>query len=89
MRYGVFCIYDSAAGVFTVPTVDVTDSSAIRNFAQALNNSGSVMNFKPSDFALYRIGVFDVESGLIEAVTPPVQLVSGDRCVKVVLEDEV
>lgn len=89
MKYGIFSIYDSAAGVFTAPTIDVTDASAIRNFAQALNNSGSTMNFKPSDFALYRIGTFAVESGLVEADTPPVHLVSGDRCVKVVLADDV
>uniref|UniRef100_A0AAU8BAF2 Nonstructural protein n=1 Tax=Dulem virus 148 TaxID=3145625 RepID=A0AAU8BAF2_9VIRU len=89
MKCGVFSIYDSAAGVFTAPTIDVTDVSAKRSFSQAVNNAGSVMGFKPSDFSLYRVGYFDVENGSIEPCVPPVQIVSADRCMKVVIDDEV
>ncbi len=88
MKYGIFSIFDAAAHVFTAPTIDLTDGSAIRAFSQAINNVGSAMNFCPSDFALYRVGTFDVEAGSIEPANPPVQLVSGDRVVKVVIEDE-
>lgn len=88
MIYGVFAIYDSAAGVYTAPTIDVTDVSASRAFAQAVNNGQSVMNFKPDDFKLYRVGSFDVESGAIAPCVPPEFIVSGDRCMKVVIEDE-
>lgn len=88
MRYGIYSIRDAAAQVFTSPTIDITDQSAIRGFAQAVNNSGSVMNFNPSDFALYRLGILDVESGSIDPIDPPVMLVSGDRLVKVVIDDE-
>ncbi len=82
MKYGIFSIRDSAAHVFTAPTIDLTDESAIRGFSQAVNNKGSVMNFCPSDFALYRIGVLNVEAGTIEPVNPPEMLVSGDRLVE-------
>ena len=88
MKYGIYSIRDAAAHVFTAPTIDLTDESAIRGFSQAINNSGSAMNFCPSDFALYRIGTFDVEAGSIEPANPPVQLVFGDRLVKVVIEHE-
>lgn len=88
MKYGIYSIRDAAAHVFTAPTIDLTDESAIRGFSQAVNNSGSVMNFCPSDFSLYRIGTVDVESGQIEPVSPPALLVCGDRLVKVVIENE-
>ncbi len=79
MKYGIFSIRDAAAHVFTAPTIDLTDESAIRGFSQAVNNKGSMMNFCPSDFALYRIGILNVEAGTIEPVNPPEMLVSGDR----------
>ena len=89
MKYGIYSIRDSAAGVFTAPTIDLTDESAIRAFSQAVNNAGSMMNFLPSDFSLYRIGTLDVESGQINGINPPSMLVCGDRLVKVVVENEV
>lgn len=89
MKYGIYSIRDSAAGVFTAPTIDLTDESAIRSFSQAVNNAGSVMNFSPSDFSLYRIGTLNVEAGTIDPASPPAMLVSGDRLVKVVIENEV
>uniref|UniRef100_A0AAU8B677 Nonstructural protein n=1 Tax=Dulem virus 173 TaxID=3145650 RepID=A0AAU8B677_9VIRU len=77
MKYGVYSIYDSAAGVFTAPTIDISDASAVRAFQQALENSASVMSFKPEDFSLHQIGVFDVESGLLEPVVPSRRLFVG------------
>ncbi len=88
MKYGIYSIRDAAAHVFTAPTIDLTDESAIRGFSQAINNSDSIMNFCPSDFALYRIGTLHVEAGTIEPLNPPQMLVSGDRLVKVVIENE-
>ncbi len=88
MKYGIYSIRDAAANVFTAPTIDLTDESATRSFSQAINNSGSMMNFVPSDFYLYRIGTLDIESGQIEPIIPPSMLVCGDRFVKVVFENE-
>lgn len=79
MIYGVYSIFDSAAGVFTAPTIDISDASAIRAFQQALANSGSVMNFKPDDFSLYQIGSFDVETGVLSPITPPYRLTVGSK----------
>ena len=77
MIYGVYAIYDSASGVFTSPTVDISDGSAVRNFQQAIANAGSIMNFKPDDFSLYQIGTFDVETGSLEPLVPPSRLIVG------------
>ncbi len=88
MKYGVYSIRDAAAHVFTAPTIDLTDESATRAFSQAINNAGSMMNFVPADFSLYRIGTLDIESGEIESISPPAMLVCGDRLVKVVIEND-
>lgn len=77
MIYGVYAIYDSAAHVFTAPTIDISDASAVRSFQQAIANSGSLMNFKPDDFSLYQVGTFDVETGELEPFTPPSRLIVG------------
>ena len=77
MIYGVYAIYDSAAHVFTAPTIDISDASAVRSFQQAIANSASVMNFKPDDFSLYQVGTFDVETGELEPFTPPSRLIVG------------
>lgn len=77
MIYGVYAIYDSAANVFTAPTIDISDASAVRSFQQAIANSGSVMNFKPDDFSLFQVGTFDVETGELAPFTPPSRLVVG------------
>ena len=49
MKYGIYSIRDASAHVFTAPTIDLTDESAIRGFSQAVNNKDSVMNFCPAD----------------------------------------
>ncbi len=77
MIYGVYAIYDSAAGVFTAPTIDISDASAVRSFQHALANSGSIMNFKPDDFSLYQVGTFDVETGYVDSLVPPSRLFVG------------
>ncbi len=77
MKYGIYCIFDDAARIFTAPTIDISDESAIRNFQKMCSDAGSVMNFKPSDFSLYAVGVFDAETGNIESFVPPERLVVG------------
>uniref|UniRef100_A0AAU8B282 Nonstructural protein n=1 Tax=Dulem virus 156 TaxID=3145633 RepID=A0AAU8B282_9VIRU len=88
MIYGVYSIFDSASGVFTSPTVDLSDESSIRSFSQACSNSGSLMNFKPSDFVLYRLGSFNVETGSIDSFSPPNKLCSADSFMKEVVNVE-
>lgn len=77
MKYGIYSIFDEAAGIFTAPTIDISDESAIRNFQKACSEAGSMMNFKPSDFALYAVGIWDTETANIESFVPPSRLVVG------------
>lgn len=69
MKYSMYVIKDIKATAMT-PTIDQNDQTAIRNFKFAMNNSDSIMNFSPKDFALYRIGVFDNEKAEITGYDP-------------------
>lgn len=78
--YGIYCIRDDAANIFTAPTIDVSDASAIRNFQKMCSDAGSIMNFKPSDFSLYKIGSFDAESAYLDPYSVPSRLCVGSTC---------
>ena len=69
MKYPVYAIRDAKVG-FMTPTVDVNDASAARNFEHAVMNSASLMNSHPGDYALYKIGEFDSDSGELTSQLP-------------------
>lgn len=77
MKYPLFSVRDTRVG-FNQPQTDISDKTAERNFAAAINNpNNGVMNFAPGDYDLYRIGEFDTDSGLIISEPVPVLIVSG------------
>lgn len=80
MLYPVFSYRDNKAW-FGQPVIDNNDESAIRGFAYAINNRDGIMNFSPSDFDLYKIGIFDSEKGTIEPINPIQLVVSGSSVV--------
>ena len=80
MKYGIYSIRDEAAGIFTAPTIDMSDESAIRNFKKMCSDAGSMMNFKPSDFSLYYVGYYDSETAEINPLVPPNRLIVGSDC---------
>lgn len=69
MKFNVYAIRDVHTG-FMSPTIDVSDQSAIRNFAHAVMQEHSLMHTHAPDYSLYRIGVFESESGVIESILP-------------------
>lgn len=76
MKYGLYCMRD-VKGSFMAPAPDINDQTAVRNFAYAVNNNNSVMNFAPKDFQLYKVGTFDSDTGSVECITPMVFLTDG------------
>lgn len=63
MKFGMYAIKDAKTG-FMTPTVDQNDSSAMRNFEHAVNQTDSLLNSHPNDFALYLLAEFDTDSGI-------------------------
>lgn len=58
------------------PQCDQNDQTAIRGFAYAVNNN-NIMNFSAKDYDLYKVGEFDVDKGIINAIKVPVLIASG------------
>lgn len=71
MKYNLYAMRDSATREFLSVTVDKNDDSAIRNFDYAVLNTPQ-LRFMPSDFALYKLGSYDSDSGKIESIPPEV-----------------
>lgn len=73
MKLKVFSVFDSKAAYFGQPFFDQSENSAIRNFADAVNDSSNpnnMWNKHPEDFSLFNIGEFDNETGQIEKQLP-------------------
>lgn len=69
MKYPVYAIRDAKTG-FMSPSVDQNDAAAARNFEHAVMQSASLMNSHPGDYALYRIGEYETDSGEIKGCMP-------------------
>lgn len=79
MKFNVYCVRDELSG-FMTPTLDQSDAIAVRNFSMACDSArrdSSLMAWKPSDYSLYRIAVFDSDSGAIIPVSPIERVCSG------------
>lgn len=64
MIFGVYSIRDVKSG-FLQPTVELNDQVAMRNFAHACTHSDSLFFTHAADYALYKIGVFNSDTGII------------------------
>lgn len=69
MIYNLYSVRDVKTS-FAAPFVDISDASAERGFAFAFQNQSNLMHFSPADFSLYRVGMFDSESGHITEILP-------------------
>lgn len=76
MKFGIYCVRDVKSG-FQTPTAQVNDAVAVRGFASAVINSDSVLFTHASDFALYKVGEFDSDSGRITPLELPVELMQA------------
>lgn len=65
MLYGVYVVRDIKS-TFMTPTVDINDNVAVRNFAHAIQTSGTVISSHKEDFELYKVGIYDNETGFID-----------------------
>ena len=75
MKYPIYSIRDVKVG-FGAPSIDINDQSRIRGFAYSVNQEG-IMNFKPKDYDLYKVGEFDTDKGIIIPEKIPKLMASG------------
>lgn len=86
--YGLYSIRDVKSTYMQVLT-DHNDATAIRGFKQAVMVPDSIMALHPTDFALYRVGSFDAETGEIVSCTPELLCDAAQFVRKDVRTDEV
>lgn len=63
MKFGAYCIYDSKAHAYLKPFFMPNDAMAVRAFTQIANDPQSDICRSPADFTLFKVGVWDDESG--------------------------
>lgn len=66
MNLNVYAIYDSVAQTFTQPIFMHNDNEAKRLFKTWCNNPELPMAAHPEDYALFAIGFYDMNKGIIE-----------------------
>lgn len=79
MISGIYAIKD-AKSTFMPCTVDVNDATAVRNFEHAVRLKDSILSSHPNDFALFRVGSFDNETGIVTAPIVPEFLCDAAQC---------
>ena len=69
MKYGIYAVKDQLVG-FMSPTLDKNDETAKRNFKSSVNRMDHDGDYIVNDLALYCLGEFDVETGVITSRDP-------------------
>lgn len=85
MKRSMYAIRDLKAGTFNAPAIMENDAVAIRSFGDLVEDKskGSLISLHPADFALCKVGEFDIEKGvLIPADGGFIQLAVGSDYVK-------
>ncbi len=87
MLHIVFSINDSKAGAFFPPFFFHSEGMAKRAFSDSVNDVEHAIGRHPADYTLFRLGVFDDNSGKIVPQTP-LSLGNGVEFIAVELGDD-
>lgn len=66
----IYSIFDSAAGVYSVPFFQISDAVAIRMFKELANNPEHTYGKHPDDFTLFKLGYYNDEDASFEVHAP-------------------
>ncbi len=70
MNNEIFTVLDQAAQMFLEPFFSPTVDAALRGFKEACTKEGHQFQKFPEDYALYHIGTYDAELGMITPIQP-------------------
>lgn len=76
MTFGVYSVRDVKTG-FQNLILQANDPIAIRSFQSSVMNADGVLLTHAQDFALYKVGMFDSETGRVTADNIPVLMVEA------------
>ena len=77
--HSVFAVFDSAAGAYLPPFFMQTTGLAVRAFTEACNDSGHQFHRHSGDYTLFRIGLFDENTGSLFSLEAYERLGSGNE----------
>ena len=77
VKQKLFSVFDSKLGTWMAPMMFAHYGQAERTLKDIASDSGSLMNKYPEDFTLFEIGSFDCDSGLLESLPAPLQVMKG------------
>uniref|UniRef100_A0AAU8B4A4 Nonstructural protein n=1 Tax=Dulem virus 128 TaxID=3145605 RepID=A0AAU8B4A4_9VIRU len=81
MKYGIYTVRDFKVG-FMSPVADSNDASAMRGFEHSVLHSDiNFITSHPEDYALFKIGEYDSDSGVITPIFPIVELLTATQVV--------
>lgn len=66
----MFAVYDLKMNLFMSPYCGRNVDSGIRSFGDMVANPQAPFSKHPEDYVLYVVGEFDVEKGIVTAVSP-------------------
>lgn len=76
----IFAVRDHKTSQYANPMFLVTEGHAIRTFSDEVNrkDDNNILNKHPSDFALFTLGEYDTETGIIKPEQPK-QLITAEQ----------
>lgn len=77
MKKFVYAIFDKVGQVYHNPWIEVSDQTAGRAFKLACADPSSLYGMCPSDFVLYRVGMFNDKSGTFCECEMPQKVLDG------------
>lgn len=81
-RLNVYSIHDQAADAYITPFFLANDELAKRAFYQCVQDKNHQFHQSPDDFCLFRIGEFEVTTGVLKPLETPATLGNGVQYLK-------
>lgn len=72
MNAAIFSIYDKKTKTYNRPFYEKNETVALRGFTTEVNrpNQNNTLYLFPEDYAMYKIGEYDDETGKLHAIEP-------------------
>ncbi|UPW40966.1 nonstructural protein [Sigmofec virus UA08Rod_5935] len=81
MKYPVFSIRDFKSG-FLTPVCEANAAVAARNFQHACMASDSLFFSHPEDYALYHLGYFDTDTGVMTPLDLVDEIITATQAIQ-------
>ena len=77
MKVYLYALYHSNMEVYTTPQPQQNDNMAIESLYAALQDPQSAVSQNPFNFALFKLGEYEDNSGLITPLIPPKPVITA------------